>query len=295
MVPTTLSAIVQEPGPEGAPPGEPAPEPSGGNVAPSSGKAWASYSLRQRLELFQLLVRKELKIRYLGSLLGYLWVLFNPLVFCLVYYLAFKVIMRVSTPNYTAHLLSGMFPWAWFSGTISRATSCYQASSSLVKKTALQRYIPPLSMALNETMHFVLALPVLVGFLVVFGAQVRWQWIYQIPFLLVLQLALVFPLAVFFAVWTVFIRDLYHLTGVLLQLGFFLTPVIYQIEMVPEKLRPLLLLNPATALIQSWRGCLLQGRLPPESLGAAFLCIVVFSLMARWTYLKRSPFLGELL
>ena len=79
---------------------------------------------RQHFELLGLLVLKELRLRYKSSVLGYIWAVANPFAFAVVYYVAFKLIMRVDVPNYSIILLTGMFPWLWFTTSMINGTNC---------------------------------------------------------------------------------------------------------------------------------------------------------------------------
>src|SRR5512134_722392 len=118
----------------------------------------------QALELLYLLVRKDLKVRYKSSILGYVWALANPFAFAFVYWIAFKYIMRVQMENYSLYLITGIFPWLWLSTGITQATRSYPNNASLVKKVRIPRAVLPLSSVVQEMVHFLFALPVIVAF-----------------------------------------------------------------------------------------------------------------------------------
>src|ERR1017187_10114811 len=104
-----------------------------------------SFNFRRIAEVVYLLVLKELKVRYKSSFFGYLWALANPFAFALVYYIAFKVIMRVQMPNYSIFLLTAMFPWIWLTNSIVQASGSLRNNASLIKKVNLSCAVLPLS------------------------------------------------------------------------------------------------------------------------------------------------------
>jgi lipopolysaccharide transport system permease protein len=250
----------------------------------------------QRAELLYLLVRKELKIRYKSRFLGYLWALANPLAFAFVYWIAFKFIMRVDMENYSIYLISGIFPWVWMSTGIANGTRSFLGNASLIKKASLPRAILPLSSVAQETVHFVFALPVIIAFVVFAGDHpVAASWLWQIPLLIVLQVAFVYPVALSLAVANVYVRDIEYLVSIGFSLLFFATPMVYPITMVPEAYRGWFELNPLHTLMQSWRSVLLNGSLDPRYLAYAAAVAVAMSLIAWALYRKLAPRIGELI
>lgn len=248
------------------------------------------------LELLYLLVRKDLKVRYKSSVLGYLWALANPFAFALVYWVAFKYIMRVQMENYSLYLITGIFPWVWLSSGITQATRSYQNNASLVKKVRMPRAILPLSSVAQEMAHFLFALPVIVAFLMFAGGfELRASWLWQLPLLLAVQLAFVYPIALVFAVGNVYVHDIEHLVGLAFAMLFFLTPMVYPISMVPEGLRRWFELNPLHALMDSWRGVFLSGTLDGAKLGYAIGCAAAFGLLAWLCYRRFAPRIAEVL
>jgi lipopolysaccharide transport system permease protein len=251
---------------------------------------------RHNIELLYLLVLKDLKVRYKSSLLGYIWALANPFIFAFVYWIAFKFVMRVQMENYSIFLITGMFPWIWLSVGTIQATKIYQANSSLVKKVNLNRAILPLSMVVGEMVHFLFALPVIAIFLAFAGAQnLHISWLWQIPLLIGVQLAFIYPLALLFAIANVFIRDVEYLVSVAFSALFFATPMVYPLSMVPEEYRLYFEANPLHALIQGWRSVLLEGTVHLQYMGYCLAFAAAFTIAAFLIYRKYSHRLGELL
>lgn len=255
-----------------------------------------NHSTRHSSELLYLLVIKDLKVRYKSSLLGYIWALANPFMFALVYWVAFKFVMRVEMENYSIFLITGMFPWIWLSTGITLATRIFHTNSSLVKKVNLNRSILPLSAVAGEMVHFLFALPVIFLFLAYTGVQhLHFSWIWQIPVLILGQILFVYPLALIFAIANVFVRDIEYLVGVGFSMLFFATPMVYPLSMVPAAYQPYFAANPLHSLIASWRSVLLEGRMDWGYLATTLVIGILCAGIAYALNSKLSHRIGELL
>lgn len=261
----------------------------------STGAAAARRSLPQLAELLYVLVRKELKARYKNRFLGYLWALANPFAFAFVYWIAFKFIMRLEIQNYSLFLITGMFPWVWMSVGVTGATRSFVINASLIRKVNLPRAILPLANVAQEMVHFAFALPAIMAFLW-FAGEIRPNpsWLWQLPALLALQVAFVYPVALAFALANAYVRDIEYLVGIGFSLMFFATPMVYPITMVPEAYRRWFELNPLHALMQSWRSMFLEGALEPGHLAYAAAFAAASGVIAWVLYRKLAPRVGEL-
>jgi lipopolysaccharide transport system permease protein len=250
----------------------------------------------QLAELLYLLVLKELKVRYKRSVLGYLWAIANPFAFALVYWVAFKFIMRVQMENYTVFILTGMFPWGWLSQSMIQGTGSFTNNLSLVRHVKLPKLILPSSNVLQEMAHFVLAIPV-VFFFVAFSSErihiVPLLW--ELPLMLVLQAFFVLPLTVIGAVLNVYVRDIQYLVGILFSVFFFVTPMVYPLSMVPQGYQGYFKLNPAFWLIDSWRIVFAGGILPLQHIACVLGSILVFSFIAALVYRRLAARIAELI
>lgn len=250
----------------------------------------------QLAELLYLLVLKELKVRYKRSVLGYLWAIANPFAFALVYWVAFKFIMRVQMENYIVFILTGMFPWTWLSQSMIQGTGSFTNNLSLVRHVNVAKLVLPSSSVLQEMVHFVFAIPVVFFFIAVAGVpNYSLSMLWQLPLMLVLQIFFVFPLTVIGAVLNVYVRDIQYLVGILFSVFFFVTPMVYPLSMVPEGYRGYFKLNPAYWLIDSWRIAFAGDIIPLRHLAWVLVSIVVFSLVAGWVYRRLAPRIAELI
>jgi lipopolysaccharide transport system permease protein len=264
-------------------------------VTESSFHAAAGRSLPQLAELLYVLVRKELKARYKNRFLGYLWALANPFAFAFVYWIAFKFIMRLEIENYSLFLITGMFPWVWMSVGVTGATRSFVINASLIRKVNLPRAILPLGNVTQEMVHFGFALPVIMAFLW-FAGEIRPMpsWLWQMPALIALQVAFVYPMALALALANAYVRDIEYLVGIGFSLLFFATPMVYPITLVPETYRYWFELNPLHALMQSWRSVFLQGTLELHHVALALVFAAVTGVVAWWLHRKLAPRIGEL-
>ena len=217
------------------------------------------------------LVLRELRARYRGSLLGFLWSFLNPLLLMLVYVLVFSVYMRAPMEKYAVFLFSGLLPWLWFSSSLGHATGVIVGSGALVKRILFPAEILPLVSVLSNLVNMLLSLPLLFLFLLLFGIRPG-PVLAFLPLLVVLQLLLTAGLALPLAALNVHLRDVEQIVGNVLVLLFFLSPILYPVTTVPMTLRlgdllviplrPLYFLNPVAGLVQSYQNIFFFGKEP---------------------------------
>lgn len=217
---------------------------------------WENYR-----DILIVLLQKELKVRYNNKGLGYLWSIANPLASAMVYLIAFQFLMRVRVEDYTLVLISGVFPWQWFSNAVGAAPNVFVGNASIIKKVNFPRNIVLLCMVSNHMIHYVVSIPVILLFLLGFHKAPTLAWIYGIPMWLVVHFFMAYGISLGLASINLFFRDLERLVGIVLNFVFYLTPVLYPLDLIPDNVRHLVLLNPAAPLIIGWRELFLYGRL----------------------------------
>lgn len=243
------------------------------------GRAW---------ELLYLLTRRDLKLRYQDTALGLLWSLIKPLAIGAVLYVVLSKFIRISVEggNYHLVLLSALFPWMWFQTSVLLATSTFRANSALIKKVPFPRFVLPFSIILNNGIHFLIAIPILVILLAISGHYPSPTWLIGIPALVLLQMALLMGTLLFVASIDVFFRDLEHLVEVLMFMLLYASPILYPLDLVPDRWRPVMLINPLTSLIEAWRGLFLRNELPGLDLWPALL-FTAGALVLGWLVFRR--------
>jgi lipopolysaccharide transport system permease protein len=247
------------------------------------------------MELTLVLTKKEIRIRYKNYLLGYVWSVANPLAFALVFYVAFHMIMKVPIENYALFLITGLFPWQWFSNSITVAPSTFLGNASLIKKIMFPRSVLVLAVVLHDGAHFVFSLPVTAFFILLYGGYPSPAWLWGVPLLLVIQLMMTFGLALFVATVNLFFRDIERLVSVFMTFIFYFTPVLYSEKMIPEQYLPLIKYHPFAPLMISWRQVLLEGSLNPSYLISSLLFACAALLLGYGVYRRFSWRFAEVL
>jgi ABC-type polysaccharide/polyol phosphate export permease len=227
--------------------------------------------LTRAWELLYLLTQRELKLRYQDTALGLLWSLIKPLLLGAVLYVALKQFVRIEVEDYQLVLLSGLFPWIWFQSSVLLATSSFTMNGGLIKKMRFPRFVLPFSTILNNGIHFLLTIPIMILMLLISGKAPGPLWIIGVPLLTLLQMALLMGVVLIAASIDVFFRDLEHLMEVFLNLLFYVTPIIYPLDIVPDEYQDLMRINPLTSLIEGWRELFLHNSLSITDLWPAFL------------------------
>lgn len=230
--------------------------------------------------LIQTLVLRELKSRYRGSILGFLWTFINPLFLMLVYTLVFSIYMRNPMEGYPAFLFCGLLPWLWFSSSIMHGAASIREGGHLIKKVVFPAEILPLVAVLSNMINFLLSLPILFIFLLIFRITLT-PYLLLFPLIMIIQFILTTGIALFLSAVNVHLKDVEQILNNLLMLLFFLTPIIYPVSFIPEKYRQFfMILNPAFPLITSYQDILFNGRFP--NLGwlgyLAIISIIIFFL-----------------
>jgi lipopolysaccharide transport system permease protein len=239
--------------------------------------------------LLYLLTLRDLKLRYQDTALGLLWSLMKPLALGAVLFVALKQFVRIEVDDYHLVLLTALFPWVWFQTSVLLATPAFAANGALLKKVPFPRVVLPFSTILNNGFHFLLTIPVLIILLAIDGRHPNAAWIVGIPVLAVVQLALLMGVILVVASVDVFFRDLEHLIEVFLNLLFYITPVLYPLDLVPARWEPVLLINPLTSLIEAWRALLMDNQLPGADLWPALVFTLGAGAIGLATFRRLEP------
>ena len=217
--------------------------------------------LYQYREFLKTSIKKEFRGKYKKSFLGVLWSFINPLLQLLVYALVFPYIMRVQVENYTMFLVVVLIPWNFFSSTISQSTSIIIASTGIIKKVYFPRVILPIANVTSNLLNFIISSVIVISALLISGIGIG-QSIIVFPLVLLIQYILSLAISLLLSSVTVYIRDLEYFINVLMMLWFYVTPVLYSIDMIPDKFKNILMLNPMTLIITSYREILYYKRIP---------------------------------
>jgi lipopolysaccharide transport system permease protein len=220
------------------------------------------------------LVTRELKARYRGSFLGFLWTFLNPLLLLGVYALVFNIYLRIRLEHYAGFMFVGLLPWIWFSSALLEGTLSITSGGSLVTKVIFPSQVLPMVKILSSLINYLLSLPVLFGFLWVMGVYQGWPLLW-LPVIITLHLLFIEGLVLILAAINVFFRDVQHILANLLTLWFFLTPVLYPLAQVPPPFNKWVLLNPMAQITLAYQDVLFYNRQPDLRILPIFLALSV--------------------
>jgi ABC-type polysaccharide/polyol phosphate export permease len=210
------------------------------------------------------LVSRELKARYRGSVLGFLWSFANPVLLLVTYTLVFTIILPMkATPRMEPYFLfffTGLLPWTWFSASLIESSGVLISGGNLIKKVLFPAEVLPTVTVLANLAQFLFALPILLV-LLAFAGRLGPEAL-LLPVVILVQLVLTLGGALFLSALTVHFRDIGNILGHVLQLWFFATPILYDVELLKqtsETLRQLERLNPMGHIIISYQQILFHG------------------------------------
>ncbi len=249
---------------------------------------------RLMLDQLQVMVHKDFKLKYNSTALGFLWSVLTPTAQSLVYYFVFKVVMRFQVENYLLYLLSGIFLWQFFCNTIMMSGGVFASNAGLMKKTAFNRLLLPVTTLLVESIHFLLTIPILVIVMICSGILPTWSLL-TLPLVLFNLWLFTFGLSLLYASYNIYLRDLERIVTILLQIWMFLSPVFIPLNTVPEKYQFLFRCNPMTSLLSSWRAIFFDPAWRGMDLLISFGFGTVMLLIGLLAYRKREPGFAEMM
>ncbi|HAU32591.1 MAG: ABC-2 type transporter [Desulfotomaculum sp. 46_296] len=241
-------------------------------------------------EMLKNLVAKELRTRYKGSVLGFLWTFFNPLFLLIIYSTVFSFVMRVQIENYTMFLFVALLPWNYLASSVLQGLVSIVQNGSLVKKIYFPREVLPLSIVMTNLINYLLSLLILLPALIIFKVRLT-PALFAFPLILGVETLLVASLVLLLSVANVYFRDLEHIAGIIITAWFFLTPVFYPASIIPLKLKAFFYLNPITPVIESFRNVFFYGTWPEwNSLGILALgsLILLFLSLAIFEHFQKA-------
>ncbi len=260
-----------------------------------------AHSLFRYRSLLATLTSRELKARYRGSVLGYVWSLANPLLLLAVYTFVFSKIFaaRVEVAPYGLFLATGVFPWLWLSASWVEGTHSLSANAGLIRKAAFPAELLPIVSVLANLVHFAFALPVIATAILIFssrGHEIGGWSVVVAPMIALVQLPLVAGLALGFAALNAHFKDVKDLLANLLTLLFFMTPILYTLKDLEDHrlVHWTVAHNPITPFIRSYQEAIFFGRWPELGLWLEMIVVgaVVWALGA-WLFDRLSDTLVE--
>jgi len=213
-------------------------------------------------QLIRSLVAKDLKLKYRGSVLGFIWSLVNPLIMLAVYTLVFKFIIRNAPEGFVFLLLVGILAWNFFVGSLVMATGAIVDNAGLLKSVLFPRAVLPVASVMFNFAQYVLTAGVLLPLIMVVYRVTPTPVLLLYPIFLLLQLAFLIGLALALSAISAHLRDTRHLLDVALQVLFWATPIVYTLDFVPERWRALYMLSPMAPFVVAYQRIFYYGAWP---------------------------------
>lgn len=230
--------------------------------------------LFQYREFLSTSIRKEIRGKYKKSFLGILWSFLNPLLMLMVYAIIFPIILKSSEKNYVMFLMTALIPWTFFTTVVMQGASTIVANGNILKKVYFPREILPISTVTSGLVNFLISCIIIFIFLIFTGIGFS-KYILLLPFIILIEYLLLLGIVFILSSVTVYLRDLEHIIGVVIQALFYGTPIVYSLSAIPSKFMWVFKLNPMAYIIQGYRDILYYQTMP--NLQGLFL-ILAFSL-----------------
>ncbi len=223
-----------------------------------------------RKNLLMNLVMRNFKIKYRGSVLGYLWTLVIPLSQVVVFYFVYQVVLKIPIPNYLAFIVTGIMPWVFFASTVNESLESLVAGQNLLSHVPMPIQVFPAATVLTNFFNLLLAFPIIFGVLLWSGITPSFTMILAVPYLVGLFL-FTYCLSFILACLFVLFRDVKYIFSIFLNLWMYATPVLYTIDLVPDKFRWIFFVNPLTGFFVGFRDALINQRPTDPSLIISFV------------------------
>ena len=229
-------------------------------------------------EMIFSLVRKDLRGRYKGSVLGFLWTFINPLLQLVVYTIVFSVIMRASYEQYYLFLFVALVPWMFFSSSVTDGASSILSEKDMVKKIYFPREVLPIATVTSAFVNMILTFIVVFGVVIIAGRGIHIHAMLCLPIVMIVEYILCLGIAHIVSSITLYLRDLQYILGIFVMALQYMTPVMYGVDMVERSGAGQLLilifnLNPMTPIIKIYRQIIYYGEVP--ELGSLLLAVII--------------------
>ena len=232
-------------------------------------------------------VRRELRGRYKGSVLGFFWTFLNPLLQLCVYSIVFSTILKQGIEKYYLFLFVGLIPWMFFSSSVTGGAAAVVAEKDMVKKIYFPREVLPISRVTTNFVNMLLCFIVIFAVVVVSGTRINFIAILCLIPVWTVEYVLALGMAFIASAVTVYFRDMEHILGIIMMAWQYLTPVLYSYDIIPDEYKLLFSLNPMTPVIGAYRDILYESRVPDLSTLLWALALGLIVLVIGWCVFSR--------
>ena len=206
-------------------------------------------------------IKKEIRGKYKKSFLGILWSFLNPLLMLMVYAIIFPIILKSPEKNYVMFLMTALIPWTFFTTVVTQGASTIVANGNILKKVYFPREILPISTVTSGLVNFLISCIIIFIFLMFTGIGFS-QYILLLPCVILIEYLFLLGIVFILSSVTVYLRDLEHIIGVIIQALFYGTPIVYSLSTIPERFMWVFQLNPMAHIVQGYRDILYYQTMP---------------------------------
>ena len=217
--------------------------------------------LRHYREFLKSNVKKDIRGKYKGSVLGVLWSFINPLLSVLVYAIVFPYIMRIKVENYLIYLITGIIPWTFFTSSINMGLISVLSNADIIKKVYFPRIILPISTVTSCLVNFLISCLIIVLFCLGSGLGISFQ-ILWLPLIALIQYIMLLGFTFILSAIEMYMIDIEHIVNFILSMAFYVTPILYTPDIFPENLAWVLKVNPMAYLVNAYRSIFFYQKMP---------------------------------
>jgi lipopolysaccharide transport system permease protein len=232
-------------------------------------------------ELIYFLTWRDLKVRYKQTILGFTWVMLQPVINMVVFTILFGQLLNVPTGGipYPIFSFAALLPWGYFAGSLTRSSTTLVGSANLISKVYFPRMVIPISGVISGFVDFAVAFIILLGMMIFYKITLSWNILF-LPLFLLLAMLTALGFGLWLSALNVRFRDINHIVPFLIEIWKYVTPVIYGATLIPEKYRFILGLNPMTGVVEGFRWAIL-GKNYADTFhpGPLFIISIVISLI----------------
>ena len=237
-------------------------------------------------ELLKTNVQKEIRGKYKKSFLGIFWSFLNPLLQLAVYAFIFPIILKNNQENYLMFLFVALIPWTFFTSAVTQGTDTVVQNGNIVKKVYFPRTILPISVVTSGAINFLISTVIIIILALVTGLGISPYLVFY-PLILIVQYLITLGIVLILSSVTVYLRDLQHIIGVIIQVLFYATPIVYSPDSIPDKFSFILTLNPMSHIITAYRDIFYNQQVPDlQVLGLLFIlgisiCVLGYAIFSK--------------
>lgn len=231
-------------------------------------------------------VKKDVRGKYKGSFLGILWSFINPLLSVVVYAIVFSYIMRFNIDHYLIYLIAGIIPWTFFTTAINSGMNSILFNADIIKKVYFPRIILPISSVTSCLVNFLISCLIILIFVFISGVGIGISLIF-LPIVVVIQYIFTLGVAFILSALEIYVKDIEHIVNFFISMLFYVTPILYTPDYVPDKLQFILKLNPLAYIIEAYHSIFYYKEIPNMINLGIIACISVLVLLIGYKIFKK--------